>query len=287
MKHDPGRPAAVQDPGGRARLGRHPAWTPPRSRASANPSPLSIGWGIDDYFALLAEAADKAVSVAGTLTSRRRDVADRAASGGVRRPGCWFAVALRGRGPDRAWPRSPFGARCVGWRDIVAALGGTATRIGAGRRAEAHPADAAGACSLGAALGAGRRGDAGRHPQPARRPRHPRRQHGRLAGRRHRHRVLRAGLRRRPTSGWPSPARRSRRSSSTRSARSGRGGATPLKLALAGAATSAAFARWSPPSCCRAIDVMNAFRFWQIGGVGGATFGSHRAGAAVPRRRAS
>jgi iron complex transport system substrate-binding protein len=28
--------------------------------ASANPSPLSIGWGLDDYFALIASAADKA-----------------------------------------------------------------------------------------------------------------------------------------------------------------------------------------------------------------------------------
>jgi ABC-type Fe3+-hydroxamate transport system substrate-binding protein len=28
--------------------------------ASANPSPLSVGWGIDEYFALLAAAADKA-----------------------------------------------------------------------------------------------------------------------------------------------------------------------------------------------------------------------------------
>ena len=28
--------------------------------ASANPSPLSIGWGIDEYFDLLAAAADPA-----------------------------------------------------------------------------------------------------------------------------------------------------------------------------------------------------------------------------------
>lgn len=51
----------------------------------------------------------------------------------------------------------------------------------------------------------------------------------------------------------------------------GRGGATPLKLALAGAATSAAFMSLISAILLPRIDVMNAFRFWQIGGVGGAT----------------
>lgn len=52
----------------------------------------------------------------------------------------------------------------------------------------------------------------------------------------------------------------------------GRGGATPLKLALAGAATSAAFTSLISAILLPRIDVMNAFRFWQIGGVGGATY---------------
>src|SRR5690606_11011564 len=33
--------------------------------ASANPSPLSVGWGIEQYIALLAAAADKADSASG------------------------------------------------------------------------------------------------------------------------------------------------------------------------------------------------------------------------------
>lgn len=50
----------------------------------------------------------------------------------------------------------------------------------------------------------------------------------------------------------------------------GRGGATPLKLALAGAATSAALASLTSAVLLPRIDVMTTFRFWQIGGVGGA-----------------
>lgn len=52
----------------------------------------------------------------------------------------------------------------------------------------------------------------------------------------------------------------------------GRGGATPLKLALAGAATSAAFASLISAILLPRIDVMNLFRFWSIGGVGGADY---------------
>lgn len=50
----------------------------------------------------------------------------------------------------------------------------------------------------------------------------------------------------------------------------GRGGATPLKLALAGAATGAAFSSLISAILLPRIDVMDQFRFWQIGGVGGA-----------------
>jgi len=52
----------------------------------------------------------------------------------------------------------------------------------------------------------------------------------------------------------------------------GRGGATPLKLALAGAATSAAFGSLISAILLPRIEVMNDFRFWQIGGVGGASY---------------
>lgn len=51
----------------------------------------------------------------------------------------------------------------------------------------------------------------------------------------------------------------------------GRGGATPLKLALAGAATTAAFSSLISAILLPRIAVMDSFRFWQIGGVGGAS----------------
>lgn len=50
----------------------------------------------------------------------------------------------------------------------------------------------------------------------------------------------------------------------------GRGGATPLKLALAGAATSAAFASLISAVMLPRVDLLQAFQSWQIGGVGGA-----------------
>lgn len=52
----------------------------------------------------------------------------------------------------------------------------------------------------------------------------------------------------------------------------GRGGATPLKLALAGAATAAAFASLTSAVLLPRVDIMQNFQAWQIGGVGGATW---------------
>lgn len=52
----------------------------------------------------------------------------------------------------------------------------------------------------------------------------------------------------------------------------GRGGATPLKLALAGAATSVAFASLVIAVVLPRNDIAGGIRAWQIGGVGGATF---------------
>ncbi|GAA0979122.1 iron ABC transporter permease [Nocardiopsis tropica] len=52
----------------------------------------------------------------------------------------------------------------------------------------------------------------------------------------------------------------------------GRGGATPLKLALAGAATSAAFSSLVTAVVMPRNDMAGSFRMWQIGGVGGASF---------------
>ena len=52
----------------------------------------------------------------------------------------------------------------------------------------------------------------------------------------------------------------------------GGGGATPLKLTLAGAAISAAFASLTSALLLPRVDAMETFRFWQIGGVGGATW---------------
>ncbi|KJQ54257.1 FecCD family ABC transporter permease [Microbacterium sp. SA39] len=50
----------------------------------------------------------------------------------------------------------------------------------------------------------------------------------------------------------------------------GRGGATPLKLALAGAATSAAFASLVTALMLPRVDLLQSFQSWQVGGVGGA-----------------
>ncbi|BDI22259.1 iron ABC transporter permease [Herbiconiux sp. L3-i23] len=52
----------------------------------------------------------------------------------------------------------------------------------------------------------------------------------------------------------------------------GRAGATPLKLAIAGAATSAALSSLVSAVLLVRTDVYNVFRFWQVGGVGGARF---------------
>lgn len=52
----------------------------------------------------------------------------------------------------------------------------------------------------------------------------------------------------------------------------GHGGATPLKLALAGAATSAALASFITAVALPRADLAASIRSWQIGGVGGASF---------------
>lgn len=52
----------------------------------------------------------------------------------------------------------------------------------------------------------------------------------------------------------------------------GRGKATPLKLALAGAATSVAFSSLVIAVVLPRNDIAGGIRSWQIGGVGGATF---------------
>ena len=52
----------------------------------------------------------------------------------------------------------------------------------------------------------------------------------------------------------------------------GYGGATPIKLALAGAAISAALSSLVSAILLPRTDVMNSFRFWQVGSVSGATW---------------
>jgi iron complex transport system permease protein len=52
----------------------------------------------------------------------------------------------------------------------------------------------------------------------------------------------------------------------------GYGGATPIKLALAGAATSAALSSLVSAVILPRTEVMNAFRFWQVGSISGATW---------------
>lgn len=50
------------------------------------------------------------------------------------------------------------------------------------------------------------------------------------------------------------------------------GGTTPIKLALAGAAVSSILSSLVSAIILPRDDVMNTFRFWQVGSVGGATF---------------
>jgi iron complex transport system permease protein len=52
----------------------------------------------------------------------------------------------------------------------------------------------------------------------------------------------------------------------------GHGGATPIKLALAGGATSAALSSLVSAIILPRTDVMNIFRFWQVGSISGATW---------------
>ena len=52
----------------------------------------------------------------------------------------------------------------------------------------------------------------------------------------------------------------------------GRGGATPIKLVLAGAATSAALSSLVSAIMIPRSYVMDQFRFWQVGSVGSATW---------------
>ena len=54
----------------------------------------------------------------------------------------------------------------------------------------------------------------------------------------------------------------------------GAGGATPIKLALAGAAMSAALSSLVSAVMLPRAAAMNDFRFWQVGGTGGATWGA-------------
>lgn len=52
----------------------------------------------------------------------------------------------------------------------------------------------------------------------------------------------------------------------------GRGGATPLKLALAGAATAIATSSFTIAIILPRNDIASGIRSWQVGGIGGATF---------------
>ncbi|TDD80744.1 iron ABC transporter permease [Actinomadura darangshiensis] len=60
----------------------------------------------------------------------------------------------------------------------------------------------------------------------------------------------------------------------------GRDGATPLKLTLAGAATSAASASLVSAVVLPRNDIAGGFRLWQVGGVGGASY--ERIGQVLP-----
>lgn len=56
----------------------------------------------------------------------------------------------------------------------------------------------------------------------------------------------------------------------------GSGGVTPIKLALAGSATSAALSSFVSAILMPRAEVMDTFRFWQVGSVSGANWGNIR-----------
>ena len=208
-----------------------------------------------------------------TITQTRTPLPDAAS---LRRPAAVRLAWLAGR----RWSCSAllcvasvaFGVREVSVGEIVAGLGGDVERRLAGGSRRAHPAH---------------------------RPRDPRRRRarrwpgttmqavtrnpladpgilGRLGRRgprgRDRHRVLRARRSLRHHGASPSPAPRPRRSSSTRSARSAAAARLRSSSPSPGAATSAAFTSLVSAVLLPRVDVMETFRFWQIGGVGGATW---------------
>ena len=131
----------------------------------------------------------------------------------------------------------------------------------------------------------GRRRDAGRGAQPARRPGHPRRRRGRRAVR-GRDRHLR--LRHRSLLGyvWFAFAGAAVASVVVYGLGSlGREGATPVKLALAGAAIARCWAR--SPSAILLLDVatLDQFRFWAVGSLAGRDADDRGAAGAVHHRR--
>ena len=143
--------------------------------ASANPSPLSIGWGIDEYFALLAAPPAEHGSVTVTHDAcTAPDAARPAASGGG---AAWPGSRARcSCSRCCASPRSPSARAIVTLDDDLRGLSAATERASPRRPSWQRMPRTVLALLVGAALGARRRRDAGRHPQPARRPRHPRRQ---------------------------------------------------------------------------------------------------------------
>ncbi len=160
-----------------------------------------------------------------------------------------------------------FGVRAVTLDDILAALSGQSDTIAQAAVVKRIPAR----CSRSSWGGPRPRGsdDAGRHPQPRRRPRHPGGLERRLVRGRPRHRVLRTqqslradGLRDRRRRGGR------RVHLHRRLPRPWRG--HPAQAGPRGAATSAAFASLISAVMLPRVDLLQTFQSWQIGGVGGA-----------------
>ena len=185
--------------------------------------------------------------------------------GRVRCCGCWWS--------SRSWSaHGRLGRGRLARRGLVRHRRGAARIVGRhrpGRGDQADPAHGPGRCCRRRARPL-RGGHAGRHPQPAGRSRRPRGHQRGVARRGRRDRLFRAVLADRPRldghrRGVP------RRPSFVYAVGSvGRGGPTPLKLALAGAATRPRSPRSSPPSSCPAATSPRR-PVWEIGGVGGAT----------------
>ena len=166
-----------------------------------------------------------------------------------------------------------FGARLVGWQEIVSAFSGEEAGIAQAAVQKRIPRTML-ALLIGAALGLSGAVMQGVTRNPLADPGILGVTNGAALAVVTGHRVLRSDLADVVHLGGHRRGGRARRSSSTPSARSAGAGRPRSSSPWPARRRAAAFSSLVSAILLPRIDVMNAFRFWQIGGVGGASFGS-------------